>query len=112
MAGSRSYTSLFENRAGRPRPAVAPTSRFSSTLRLPKTRRPSGTWMMPALAISRGLSDEMSAPVETDGATLARHTRDGPQRRGLAGAVGPEDADRPRADATWNEMSRTATTAP
>ena len=75
-----------------PRLAKAPSSRFSSTVMPPKSRRPSGTSATPALddQVRRAGAAEVLA-LEADGAgARAQEARDGVQERGLAGAVGAE----------------------
>ena len=81
------------SRAGR-QSVQAPISRFSSTDRLGKTCRPSGTWAMPRCGRSGGVTLARSWPSKMMRPRGRRHgARDGLEQRRLAGAVGADDRD-------------------
>ncbi len=101
---SRALGQDREQLAG-PRPTVqrpgrsairAPTCRFSSTVRLGKIRRPSGTSAMPRPTRAVGGTPAERPPVEARRCRSrgAGRPGDGPQQRRLAGAVGADHGDR------------------
>ena len=77
------------------RPAVLPSSRFSSTVICANSRRPSGTRAMPMPTRRCDGTRVMSAPSNSD-APAGRRMRAGDraQQRGLAGAVGADQRQR------------------
>ena len=78
-----------------------PISRFSSTVMPVNRRRPSGTMAMPASQKRCGASAVMSRPSKHDAAgARAQHAGQGVDQRGLAGAVGADDAQQLAACAT------------
>ena len=76
-----------------PRRAVSPTCRFSCTVSVGNTRRPSGTWISPRRAAP--CTPELAAldAVERDRAAIGDEAGDRVQRRRLARAVGADHRD-------------------
>ena len=72
---------------------TAPSRRFSSTVRSTNVPRPCGTWAMPCLRHRLGASPPIGRAGEGDLALDRDHAADGPERGGLAGAVGAEHHD-------------------
>ena len=76
-----------------PGTAKAPTSMFSSTVIDAKICRPSGTWIRPRPTSACGVRAAVGDAAVADGALdLGQHPADRLEQRGLAGAVGADDA--------------------
>ena len=84
--------SRFRFCAARARGSIAPISRFSSTVSVGNTWRPSATWPMPRSQTRCDGQPAMSTPRSGCGRARA-HAGDGADQRGLAGAVGADDGD-------------------
>ena len=92
--GTRSYQRSMSASTSSSLRVKAPSRRLSSTVRSANVPRPWGTWATPGRAICSGArAERCSCPSKRDRALGRDHPADGPQRGGLAGAVGAEDHD-------------------